>query len=337
MAKLPSCEDYEISINNAQLIKSESLSGGHVEKNSLGVTINYVGGFCIVFPYYKTSGDKIAVRCWIARIDNAQERTRLIAEELQRANLPYFVNFEYEQNGIATNLGVQPIVLMDWVEANSLKDFIQENLGNPDALRNLAESFKTMVSDLHRACISHGDLQHGNILVRNDGSLVLVDYDSMYVPSLEGYKDEIKGLSGYQHPARWNTEYTSKKNDYFSELVIYTSILALSYFPGLWDELKMEDSETLLFSPEDIKSGGNSYIFHKLESHPQLKELSIALKKALKCNNIEELLPLEEAIIPDTQRIGGHIRGKWNIPQPQQPKQEFVPDTANTRAKWNKA
>lgn len=99
----------------------------------------------------------------------------------------------------------------------------------------------------------------------------------------------------------------------------------------------MEDSETLLFSPEDIKSGGNSYIFRKLESHPQLKELSIALKKALKCNNIEELLPLEEAIIPDTQRIGGHIRGKWNIPQPQQPKQEFVPDTANTRAKWNKA
>ena len=333
MAKLPSCEDYEISINNAQLIKSNLLSGGHVEKNPIGITINYVGGFCIVFPYYKSSGEKVAVRCWIARVEDAQERTRLIADELKRVNLPYFVNFEYEQNGIATNFGVQPIVLMDWVEANSLKEYLQEKLSNPDALRNLAESFKTMVEDLHRANISHGDLQHGNILVRKDGSLVLVDYDSIYVPSLKGYKDEIKGLVGYQHPSRWDSKFISEKNDYFSELIIYTSIMALSYFPGLWQELKIEDTETLLFSADDIKSGGSSYIFRKLESHPQLKDLSIAIKNALYCNSIEDLLPLEEAIIPITQRIGAGIRGKWNrVPQ----KEEFVPDTTSTRAKWNK-
>ena len=333
MAKLPSCEDYEISINNAQLIKSNLLSGGHVEKNSHGITINYVGGFCIVFPYYKSSGEKVAVRCWIARVEDAQERTRLIADELKRVNLPYFVNFEYEQNGIATNFGVQPIVLMDWVEASSLKEYLQEKLSNPDALRKLAESFKTMVEDLHRANISHGDLQHGNILVRKDGSLVLVDYDSIYVPSLKGYKDEIKGLAGYQHPARWDNTFISEKNDYFSELIIYTSIMALSYFPGLWQELKIGDTETLLFSADDIKSGGSSYIFRKLESHTKLKDLSIAIKNALYCNNIEDLLPLEEAIIPKTQRIGAGIRGKWNrVPE----KEEFVPDTTSTRAKWNK-
>lgn len=333
MAKLPSCEDYEISINNAQLIKSNLLSGGHVEKNSLGITINYVGGFCIVFPYYKSSGEKVAVRCWIARVEDAQERTRLIANELKRVNLPYFVNFEYEQNGIATNFGVQPIVLMEWVEANSLKDYIQDKLSDPDALRNLAESFKTMVSDLHRVNISHGDLQHGNILVRKNGSLVLVDYDSIYVPALKGYKDEIKGLAGYQHPSRWDSILISEKNDYFSELVIYTSIMALSYFPSLWQELKIEDTETLLFSADDIKSGGSSYIFRKLESHPQLKDLSFAIKKALNCNSIEDLLPLEEAIIPESKRIGDGIRGKWNRVLE---KEEFVPDTTSTRAKWNK-
>ena len=60
MAKLPSCEDYEISINNAQLIKSPTLIGGHVEKNSLGTTINYVGGFCIVFPFFKSDGNKMS-------------------------------------------------------------------------------------------------------------------------------------------------------------------------------------------------------------------------------------------------------------------------------------
>lgn len=335
MAKLPSCEDYEISINNARLIKCSALCGGHVEKNSLGTTINYVGGFCIVFPFYKFSGDKVAVRCWIARVEDAQERTKHIADELKRVNLPYFVNFEFEPNGIATNLGIQPIILMDWIEADSLKDYIQKNISNPDVLRNLASSFKTMVEDLHRVNISHGDLQHGNILVRNDGSLVLVDYDSMYVPALNGYKDEIKGLPGYQHPARWKSDYVSEKNDYFSELIIYTSILALSYFPGLWNELKIEDTETLLFSSDDIKSGGNSYIFRKLDSHPQLKYLSATIKYELLCSSIDELSPLEEVIIPKTQKIGAGIRNKWNVEQAQIVK-TYVPDTTNTRAKWNK-
>ena len=335
MANLPSCEDYEISINNARLIKSAALCGGHVEKNSSGTIINYVGGFCIVFPYYRYSGEKIAVRCWIARIEDAQLRTRLIAEELKKQQLPYFVNFEYEQEGLATNFGVQPIVLMDWVEADPLKEYIKANLGYPDNLRTLAESFKSMAEDLHRANISHGDLQHGNILVRTDGNLVLVDYDSMYVPSLHGFKDEIKGLPGYQHPARWDNMYLSEKSDYFSELVIYTSIMALSYFPTLWNDLLIEKTDTLLFSSEDIKSGGNSYIFKKLDSHPLLNPLANAIRKSLKVSCIDELSPLEEAIIPETTKIIGEIRDKWNN-QPPIKTDPFIPNTTSIRNKWNK-
>lgn len=335
MVKLPSCEDYEISINVPRLIKCPKLRNGHVEKNAVGTTINYVGGFCIVFPYYKSNGEKTAVRCWIASVENVQERTKRIAEELKRVNLPYFVNFEYEAEGIATNSGVQPIVLMDWVNASSLKDYIESHIDSPDTIRRLAESFKKMVSDLHQACISHGDLQHGNIMVKNDGSLILVDYDSMYVPSLLGYKDEIKGLVGYQHPARWTNQFASEKIDYFSELVIYTSIMALSFFPSLWDELKIKDTETLLFSADDINSKGASKIFSKLDSHPVLKPLSYAIKKALGSNSLSDLLPLEEAIVPETVKIATGVREKWKK-QPKIERAEFTPDTTNTRAKWNK-
>ncbi len=335
MANLPSCEDYEVSINVASLIKCPKLRSGQVEKNALGTIIRYVGGFCIVFPFYKSSGEKTAVRCWIASVEDVKERTRLVAEELKRVNLPYFVNFEYETEGLATNCGIQPIVLMDWVNANPLKDYIQDNLTNPDALRLLAESFKKMVIDLHNVNISHGDLQHGNIMVKNNGALVLVDYDSVYVPALDGYRDEIKGLAGYQHPARWENQYATEKADYFSELVIYTSIMALSYFPFLWNELKIADSETLLFSADDIKSGGNSDIFHKLDSHQNLKPLSEAIKKALRCNRLEELLPLEQAIIPKDVITSNTIRGKWNV-QPPVRRQEYIPDTNGMREKWNK-
>lgn len=332
MSKLPSCMDYEVAINEPRLIKCSKLRNGQVEKNAMGTTINYVGGFCIVFPFYKSNGEKIAVRCWIANVDNAQDRTRKIAEGLKRINLPYFVNFEYEPEGLATNSGVQPIVLMDWIAADSLKDYIGKNIQNSDKLKQLAESFKKMVADLHNGHISHGDLQHGNILVRDDGSLVLVDYDSMYVPGLQRYKDDIKGLAGYQHPARWDNDFMTEKADYFSELIIYTSIMTLSYYPVLWNELNMKDTETLLFSAEDIKSKGSSDIFKKLDTHPELKNLSEAIRKALKCNSLEELKPLESATTSTDGQIGNGIRIKWNDP----PKNIFIPDTADTRSKWNK-
>ena len=162
-----------------------------------------------------------------------------------------------------------------------------------------------------------------------------MDYDSIYVPALKGYKDEIKGLAGYQHPARWTNQLASEKVDYFSELIIYTSIIALSYFPSLWDELKIKDTETLLFSADDIKSRGTSKIFSKLDSHPELKPLSEAIKKALESNNLNDLLPLEDAIIPATKKIADGVRGKWNN-QPKVERPEFTPDTTSTRAKWNK-
>lgn len=50
-----------------------------------------------------------------------------------------------------------------------------------------------MCKKLHEKSIAHGDLQHGNILVDSNGNIYLIDYDSMFVPSLEKERDIIKG------------------------------------------------------------------------------------------------------------------------------------------------
>ena len=214
MATLPDPRDYIISIDNPLLIKAEDLQGGNpIKKN--GKLIRYTGGFCIVFPY-EVLGNKYAVRCWKAAISDAKERTKLIAESIEKISLPYFVKFKYVDNGIVTPQGMQPIVLMDWVNAKTLKEYIKDNLYDKNKLNVLSDNFLQMVKDLHENNIAHGDLQHGNILVKNDGNLVLVDYDSMFVPTLDGWKDEIKGLIGYQHPARWSNKTVTAKLDYWT-------------------------------------------------------------------------------------------------------------------------
>ena len=301
MITLPDPRDYIISIENPQLVKAAELQGGCPVKER-GKLIRYTGGFCIVFPY-EVSGHKYAVRCWKASVDNVKERTKLIANTLADLSLPYFVEFKYIENGIATTLGMQPIVLMDWVKAKPLKEYIKVNLSNSGVINKLADNFLQMVRDLHKHNLSHGDLQHGNILVRDDCSLVLVDYDSMYVPALEGWSDVIKGLAGYQHPARWNNKNVSPKADYFSEKVIYLSLKSLEKFPDLWNDLQMEDNDTLLFSEEDIESKGSTPIFSILKNISGLEALTENFIEDLRKDSIEHLQPLEDILISPTETI----------------------------------
>ncbi len=333
MDKIPTCEDYEIAIDEPRLIKCTRLSGGHVEKNEDDVVIRYVGGFCIVFPFYLSNEEKVAVRCWTTYINDIRERAHIVAQELHKLNLSYFVKFEYFEDGIATTVGKQPIIVMDWVNAMPLKEYLEKNLYNKENLNNLATRFLSMVTDFHNVGISHGDLQHGNILVKEDGSIVLVDYDSIYVPTLGKVPDDIKGLVGYQHPARWKNRYASPKADYFSELIIYTSIKALMFFPSLWNELNIAETETLLFSEEDICSKGTSNIFRLLESNSSIKPLIEAIKKELYIDDINELDPLEKTIVPTEVKISEGIRGKWNTPTIHANPLGF--NTSDIRDKWN--
>lgn len=299
MARFTECDDYVNSIQVPQLIKASKLQNGSPEMNGIR-PVMYTGGYCAVFPYI-ANNKKYAVRCWHANLDGVQERTYKIAEFISSVKLPYFVNFEYVDEGIATPKGVMPIVIMDWVDAKPLKTFISQIVHNSLALDSLASNFLTMARKLHDNGVSHGDLQHGNILVKSNGDLVLVDYDSMYVPSLKGYPNEISGLRGYQHPARWTTKKASPKADYFSELIIYTSIKALSKFPELWDDLQMSDTDTLIFSGEDIDSQGGSDIFNRLSADPYLKDLVDLIREALTFSSIEELKPLE-SLEPNLRR-----------------------------------
>lgn len=310
---LPSIPDYSTCIKTPALIHPAVLKGGHPIEKGVRL-IKYSGGFCVVFPF-QTASKKYAVRCWHAEVSDAKRRTQLIAEALKSANLPYFVGFEFYEDGIMTPLGLQPIVVMDWVEAQSLKKFLAEHIHESSVIEEVAENFKKMVADLHSHHFSHGDLQHGNIMVKPDRSLVLVDYDSMYVPSLNGMPDEIKGLMGYQHESRWKNEKVSEKADFFSELVIYLSLKALARMPSLWTELNMEDTETLLFSGDDIQSKGKSNIFNTLKADSELAPLAERLCEFMAQPSLEELCPLEDAVVSQSDRISSKWKsGNGHVP-----------------------
>lgn len=292
--KLPSRSDIIASIQNPVCIRDPKLAKGFIVKGRNGNILKYSGGFTMVFPF-QTGEGKYAVRCWVADIGNAKKRTLAIERYLSRVQLPYFVDFEFIDEGILSAGEIWPIVKMEWVDGLKIKDYIDQNINSPSSIRILADEFYNMVAVLHDHNIAHGDLQHGNIMVRTDGSVVLVDYDSLFVPELSGELDLIKGLPGYQHPCRQNNSYVNEELDYFSELIIYLSLSAIAEEPDLWRRYKVADTDTMLFSPEDLENPDSSAVFADLmQMSEDVGLLTQALKRYCSASSLADFQKLED-------------------------------------------
>jgi tRNA A-37 threonylcarbamoyl transferase component Bud32 len=106
---------------------------------------------------------RYALRCWISQIEEPARRYRLVKNHLEKLSLPYFVGFEYVEAGIFADTGTQPILRMDWIEDESLRDFIEKHLTQPAVIQAAAQSFLTMAQTLHSKQIAHGNLQSENV------------------------------------------------------------------------------------------------------------------------------------------------------------------------------
>jgi serine/threonine protein kinase len=332
----PSRTDIVTAMRNPQVsFKAHELIGGSVIQKGSRI-IQYSGGYTTVFPFHTKDSKKVAVRCWIADIGDAKKRSQEISTYLNSLNNPYFCEFKYIDDAILISGSIYPIVVMDWVDGKPLKEYINDNISNLKLiLPKIANNFKQMVEYFHKENIAHGDLQHGNILVKEDGSLIIIDYDSMFIKPLEGMTDAIKGLPGYQHPSRNQNKLINHKMDYFSELVIYLSLLAFDQYPNLWN--KYYETEDLLFSKEDFHNPTNSQVINTFlsSSNQTIKELTQRLKEQLSKSDIMDLQPLEELLIDKLEVAKDNITSKWDK-QPNKPEKKEIktPNAKNITDKF---
>ncbi len=287
-----SIPDIKISISNG-FILDEFIKTGKFETDSRGRLKMFAGGFTVVFPV-TIKGEKWGFRCWHNDLGNLRSHFEILSEELKKINCPYFCNFDYVDEGIIVNGLKYPTTRMRWVDGLDIKKFVCEHRTEKLRLKRLAEKFLMMVKTLHQHCIAHGDLQHGNIIIDKNDNLFLIDYDSVYLPALKGQADIITGLKSYQHPKRSENINASEKLDYFSELIIYTSIVGVAERPDLVEKYNMEGAEQMLFSSDDFADLQHSDIFKDLSAlkgiFPNL--LSI-LKQYLAEKDINNIEPFD--------------------------------------------
>ena len=301
----PSRGDYAAAVGGFPHVSilDATLRSGTPARGSNNLLLVYSGGFSSVFPLV-VGPNTFALRCWVRDIGDAETRYQEISNYLKQKNLPYFVEFAYIREGILVNGTKWPITRMEWAEGETLCQFIENNLHDAGLLRTTAAEFLEMAEALHANQISHGDFQDGNILLKRNGTDVeikLIDYDSLFVPALRGYPDYIVGLPQYQHPSRIaGGGIANEKVDYFSELVIYLSLLSLAEKPGLWSQFGQRTERALLFVEADFKNATQSDVLQELENlSSDVKLLASKLKDFCAKTSIDQLEPLE-VLLPRT-------------------------------------
>lgn len=286
-------DDILASVSSPSLIKDSYINKGQFLHLSNGDFEIYTGGFTVVFPVI-VNGEKWAFRCWHANLGNVRRRFEAIAHAIQKSKASYLCDFAYTDEGIIVDGKIYPTTRMRWVDGLPIKEYICRYKSDKKILEALAKKFLSLVQDMHRNYLAHGDLQHGNIIVDTSGELFLVDYDSFYCEDLKGEPDIITGLKDYQHPLRRTNKITSEKIDYFSELIIYLSIIGIAEDPTLVPRFQIADADRLLFESTDFANLKSSRIYNALKGKtPVIDILLSVLEQYLQCSSINQLEPFD--------------------------------------------
>ena len=225
------------------------------------------GAFAVVFKMQdKSSGKYYALKCFTEEQQGRAEAYRQIADELDLLDSPYITSVKYMEKELFVDSQCEedefPVLLMDWVDGETMEAYIAANYHNQSAMSMLCYRFGKMAAWLHTQSFAHGDIKPDNIIVRPDGSLTLVDYDGMFVPSMKGSKSPTIGTKDFSHPLRTMDDFDETIDD-FSLASIALSLKAISMNSTLLDTYGASDR--FLFSENDYRNPSNSKVISALQ------------------------------------------------------------------------
>ena len=225
------------------------------------------GAFAVVFKMLdKSTGKYYALKCFTEEQQGRAEAYRQIADELDMVDSPYITSVKYMEKELFVDSQCEenefPVLLMDWVDGETMEVYIAANYHNQSAMSMLCYRFGKMAAWLRTQSFAHGDIKPDNIIIRPDGSLVLVDYDGMFVPAMKGSKSPTVGTKDFCHPLRTVDDFDETIDD-FSLASIALSLKAISMNSTLLDIYGASDR--LLFSENDCRNPSNSKVISALQ------------------------------------------------------------------------
>lgn len=244
--------------------------------DEFGMPIMSSGNFAVVYKMQDSRDGKFhAVKCFTRDQDGRDEAYKKISSYFKDTPSNYLIPVSYHKYELFVDSSQTedtefPILLMEWVEGITLDEYIKRYNGNPFVLYELCYNFRIMAKWLKEQSFAHGDLKPDNILVKENGDIVLIDYDGMYVPSMSNEQSREKGTPDYRHP--FMVYPFDNEIDDFALAVIALSLKVISISYGI--QGKYTTGSGLLFSENDFIDIENNELFSFVRSlmstEPQL-------------------------------------------------------------------
>ena len=241
------------------------------------------GAFAVVFKMKDEQTEKCyALKCFTEEQEGRAEAYRQIADELEFVDSSYITSVKYLDKEIFVDSSCEedefPVLLMDWIDGETMENYIAENYQDNYAMAMLCYRFCKMAAWLRSQPFAHGDIKPDNIMVRPDGNLTLVDYDGMFVPAMKGQKSPTIGTKDFSHPLRTVDDFDETIDD-FALASIALSLKAIALKPSLLDEYGAADR--LLFSAEDYRDLSKSKVLAALQELMNDEEVNTLLSMFL--------------------------------------------------------
>ena len=262
----PLISEYIEAIKNAEDNFNE-LSHLRPVLNKDGSPIMSSGNFAVVFKMKDESSGKLyAVKCFLKEQEGRDIAYQQITDELEYASSNYLCSINYFQKELFVDSTVSsdtefPVLVMEWVEGVTLDKYVHQHISDKYALQLITYQFCKMAAWLMSQPFAHGDLKPDNILVTENGALVLVDYDGMFVPAMQGQKARELGSPDYRHPLRTEDCFNEHIDD-FPLALIGMSLKAIALDTSLLQNNARSDS--LLFSESDFQDIGECLMMKSL-------------------------------------------------------------------------
>lgn len=288
----PSIAEYTTALRHAESGTLRSLRLA-LSVDDEGEPIYSRGSYSVVFKAHSIGNEREAwaIKCYVAEQERRIPSCRAISQQLNSIASPYLLPMRLCEEELRVGNMYYPLVLLPWVEGKSLVREVDYYLHNPERLLQLSQDFGHFAYWLRSQSFAHGDLKSDNLRIRPDGSIVLLDYDGIYLPSMQGELPREEGNPDYTHPLCSPSDFNLHASD-FALAVIALSLRGLALAPELFS--RFGGKERLLLSAWDFRHPKQSPALETLKKLPQdayLARLLDLFFQALEKKNLAHIPP----------------------------------------------
>ncbi|PZF71026.1 hypothetical protein DN068_20195 [Taibaiella soli] len=186
-----------------------------------------------------------AIKVWEKTDPARTAQYAAAADILGRSPSRFFIPYKFREKALLLEQQQLDILITDWINHDSLKDYISRCLGRPERLLIIADAYARMQMELQQT-LDQYYFGPESIIVTSDAQLLIGDY-----------KFREANHSGNKSGFRYD--------GYASTLCTYISIKAFSEKPHLWDRYLLSTRDELLFNRVDLADVKHSAIYLSLK------------------------------------------------------------------------